>query len=124
MLCECGCGMAAPIATRTRRDIGHVRGEPTRFVIGHSRRGKSKGGGLVFDRQSGRWRILCRDGSQVYYYRAVVEADLKRHLREDELVHHENDDCSDDRRENLVLTTRPEHILTHREAVGAWRRAA
>lgn len=34
-LCQCGCGAKAPIATRTRTGIGHVKGEPVRFVVGH-----------------------------------------------------------------------------------------
>jgi hypothetical protein len=34
-LCECGCGNAAPIATRTERARGWVKGQPIRFVNGH-----------------------------------------------------------------------------------------
>jgi hypothetical protein len=34
-LCECGCGKPAPIAKQTRKHLGHVRGEPTRFAPGH-----------------------------------------------------------------------------------------
>lgn len=33
--CECGCGNPAPIAKRTRSDVGHVKGEPIRFIRGH-----------------------------------------------------------------------------------------
>jgi hypothetical protein len=33
--CECGCGMIAPLATRTRGNLGHVKGQPKRFVLGH-----------------------------------------------------------------------------------------
>jgi len=39
-LCLCGCGKPAPIADRTLRSLGWVRGEPTRFIRGHSGRGK------------------------------------------------------------------------------------
>jgi hypothetical protein len=35
-LCECGCGNPAPLAGRTNRAIGHARGQPTRFIWGHS----------------------------------------------------------------------------------------
>ena len=38
-LCDCGCGEPAPIAVRTRRTIGHVKGEPLRFISGHQGRG-------------------------------------------------------------------------------------
>lgn len=37
-LCECGCGKAAPIATQTNTALGHVKGQPMRFVRGHARR--------------------------------------------------------------------------------------
>ncbi len=37
-LCECGCGEPAPIATKTKRSCGHVKGQPIRFVRGHSGR--------------------------------------------------------------------------------------
>lgn len=39
-LCECGCGQAAPLATRTRPIRGQVKGKPVRFVRGHAMRGK------------------------------------------------------------------------------------
>jgi hypothetical protein len=36
-LCECGkCGLPAPIAKRTDARRGHVKGQPMRFVRGHS----------------------------------------------------------------------------------------
>jgi hypothetical protein len=38
-LCECGCGEAAPISKVSDRSHGYVRGEPRRFVKGHTRRG-------------------------------------------------------------------------------------
>lgn len=38
-LCECGCGKPAPIATRTRRTIGHIKGQPLKYINGHQGRG-------------------------------------------------------------------------------------
>lgn len=38
-LCECGCGNPAPIARMTNRRLGHIKGQPTRFIQGHHRRG-------------------------------------------------------------------------------------
>lgn len=35
-LCMCGCGKPAPIATKTNRQFGHVKGQPVRFIKGHS----------------------------------------------------------------------------------------
>lgn len=37
-LCECGCGKPAPIAKQTQRSQGHVKGQPVRFILGHSAR--------------------------------------------------------------------------------------
>jgi len=46
MMCECGCGARAPVARRTNKRLGHVVGEPVRFVVGHHRR-KSLPGALL-----------------------------------------------------------------------------
>jgi hypothetical protein len=35
-LCECGCGQPAPLAKRTDRRQGTVKGEPQRYIRGHS----------------------------------------------------------------------------------------
>jgi hypothetical protein len=37
-LCECGCNGEAPIATKTAKRDGHVKGEPMRFIRGHKGR--------------------------------------------------------------------------------------
>lgn len=71
-------------------------------------------GGLSFDRDSGRWKIMCRDGTQMWFYRGVMAAQVGRLLTEEEIVHHRNGDPADDRPENLMLTTREEHIELHR----------
>lgn len=35
--CECGCGFPAPIATKTRSRLGHIKGEAIRFINGHQK---------------------------------------------------------------------------------------
>ncbi len=117
--CECGCGAAAPIAKRTNRKLGHVKGQPVRFVCGHHRRN----GGLSLDRESGRWRIVCRDGSMTYFYRAVMEAHLGRKLLPTEEVHHRNENPGDDRLENLELLAPSTHGALHAPAAQAARAA-
>lgn len=37
MLCECGCGLPAPIATKTDTARGYVKGQPFRWRKGHRR---------------------------------------------------------------------------------------
>lgn len=54
-LCECGCGEPAPIAKRTDRRHGWVRGQPVRFVRGHSTRGRRVG-----PRKADRYRVEDR----------------------------------------------------------------
>lgn len=71
-------------------------------------------GGLCFNRALQRWVIHCRDGSLMYYYRAVMAAEIGRLLRPDEIVHHVNGDPTDDRLENLQILTRAEHVALHR----------
>jgi hypothetical protein len=38
LLCECGCGLPAPIAKRNDTRIGLKKGLPRRFVVGHDKR--------------------------------------------------------------------------------------
>lgn len=38
--CACGCGEPVPIAKKTSSRYGHVKGQPTRFVAGHTSRRK------------------------------------------------------------------------------------
>ena len=35
-ICSCGCGQETPIATRTRRERGQVKGQPLRYLLGHN----------------------------------------------------------------------------------------
>lgn len=37
-LCACGCGYPAPVAKATSRRLGHVKGQPVRFIHGHHAR--------------------------------------------------------------------------------------
>lgn len=38
ILCECGCGNPAPLASHTRKERGQVKGQPVRFISGHNSR--------------------------------------------------------------------------------------
>lgn len=35
-LCACGCGQPTPLAKQTRRDRGQVKGQPVKYIRGHS----------------------------------------------------------------------------------------
>ena len=45
--------------------------------------------------------------------RLIMEAFLGRSLSRQEVVHHENEDCRDDRPENLSILSHPEHTRLH-----------
>lgn len=38
VLCRCGCGEPAPIAKKTASRYGHIKGQPTKYVAGHTSR--------------------------------------------------------------------------------------
>lgn len=52
-LCECGCGEPAPIADRTDRASGTIKGQPKRFVRWHA--GRSSPTPYVVDAATGCW---------------------------------------------------------------------
>lgn len=41
-LCQCGCGQPAPIASRTVRSRGRIKGQPMRFIRGHNSVGMNR----------------------------------------------------------------------------------
>jgi len=114
-LCGCGCGEPAPIAPYTNKTLGWVKGGPKRFINGHNRKGRGKVA-LTFNKSIGRWVINCRDGTRILYYRAVMENKIGRSLKPKEVVHHKDEDPTNDDPDNLVLYAnnaehhRAEHI--------------
>lgn len=52
-------------------------------------------------------------GTHVYRYRLVMEDQLGRYLRPEEIVHHKNGIMDDDRKENLEVMTQSNHCKTH-----------
>lgn len=96
--CWCGCGERTPIAACSRPELGHIEGEPVRFIRGHSSRRYKNW--VVEDRGHTSpcwiWRGR-RDGvgyGQLYENNKLVGAHrlwYKRHrgeLADDEHIHH------------------------------------
>lgn len=64
-----------------------------------------------------------RDG-YVLQHRLVVERNIGRFLTENEVVHHENGDKTDNRFENLRVMTTSEHCAFHMKKLNEKRRKA
>lgn len=52
-------------------------------------------------------------GTHAYEYRLVAAKKIGRPLRDDEVVHHINEDHTDNRPENLEVMTRAQHMKAH-----------
>lgn len=60
----------------------------------------------------------CTKSGLVMEHRLVMEKELGRYLKPDELVHHIDGDKLNNTIENLQVVTRSEHVKIHFEAVG------
>lgn len=64
--------------------------------------------------RSGSGHLFLTDGSRsVFLHRVVMEEHLGRKLAADEIVHHRNEDPSDNRLENLEVMTWSAHVKHH-----------
>lgn len=138
-ICMCGCGGKTEIAATTNRrpdeSLREVGGMPRDYIRGHTP-GHAKGDkNLLFKgiRTCPRgYRFLyvpdhprAKNGGYVREHELVMEEHLGRYLKRenhrgnvkkmDEVVHHINEDPSDNRLENLELMTHGAHISYHKK---------
>ena len=99
-LCRCGCGKPAPIAKATNNKLGHVKGQPIRFISGHNSRGSGK---RVWFMNNGRWYVASRDGKHMLWSHIVMWDILGRPIAKGEVVHHIDGDSQNDEPSNLRL---------------------
>ena len=116
-LCQCGCGRETKIAKQTKTRAGWVKGRPVPYVRGHGARSLPHHPSELLvdpedahlldrqwtkDRESGYWRRTTPDGCRLLLHRVI----MGRTFGDGVLVDHKNRNPSDNRRENLRLTTR------------------
>jgi hypothetical protein len=121
-VCECGCQEPTLLAEQTERRIGHMRGQPLRFILGHARRGRISERRLPWKRHDDRGYITrhvpdhpyANYKGDVYEHRLVMERVLGRYLVPGEEVHHWNEVKSDNHPENLVVLSKADHRRLHK----------
>ena len=119
MLCQCGCGSPAPLATVTSRAKGTIKGYPMRYISGHNSKGMKRGEGRYVNAHG--YVLLYKPDhprahtmkGYVMEHRYLMEQQIGRYLRADEHVHHLNHDRSDNRLENLLIVDPVEHAQYH-----------
>lgn len=111
VLCACGCGRPAPIATSTSRKLGFERGKPRRFIKGHNVARKDSVTG--YRRKNTPSHPRYRYGS-VPEHVLIAERALGRILPHGAVVHHVDQNKTNNLPRNLVICQSSQyHMLIH-----------
>lgn len=113
-LCKCGCGGTTTLATRSRK--GLVEGESVNFLPGHNVRGENSpfwnGGSFI---KKGYTNTLISPGVYELDHVAVAERALGKKLPKGAVVHHVDEDRSNNANNNLVICQdNAYHRIIHR----------
>ncbi len=101
--CECGCGREAPLAPYTNKTRNYIKGQPLRFIHGHSRRKFGSHQGEEYP------TIYLPDHPRVHIngrvceHIIVVEKALGKPLPEHAVVHHVDGNKHNNTNSNLVI---------------------
>ena len=140
-LCQCGCGQPTLIANTTDRRKNLIKGQPKNFIKGHAPRNQKRGEDSYMWK-GGRCETLgyikihapehpkADANRRVFEHILVAEKALGKILPLGAVVHHVNEDGSDNRPNNLVICQDVAyHFLLHQrkrayEACGhaSWRK--
>lgn len=110
-LCECGCGLPAPIARASNRRRGYRKGEPKRFVRGHAMRGRRRPDlerSVASSESSG--HHLAKKVQTSRSCRLATVGGCKGRIE----VHHRDGDVFNNTRENLIPLCVAHHRLVGR----------
>lgn len=113
-LCQCGCGNKTTIAKQSVSRDGYIKGQPIKFIRGHNFRGcigpngsRWKGGKYL---DSKGYMIIWKPDHPradkngcVLEHILVAEEVFGKSLPDKAVIHHVNENRSDNRKENLII---------------------
>lgn len=110
-LCECGCGKPTPIATRTRIDRGHIRGEPLKFRPYHQPGRKALARNIHITTLG--YAQCKNDGNVDYLHRKIAQKILGKKLPPGCIVHHINNEKLN-QASMVICQDQSYHMLLHK----------
>lgn len=106
-LCQCGCGLPAPLARQNETKRGYVKGQPARFIVGHNWRASLRPSKAIY---------LRADRHQPVHVVLATKA-LGRPLPSGAEVHHLDENPRNNDPSNLVICpSKAYHKLLHARA--------
>jgi len=101
-LCACGCGRPTSIQTRNDPKRGYVKGEPARYVTGHSTRTSRVTG-----------YKQCTPTTSAVWHRVRAEQALGKSLPPSAIVHHPDRDVWNPKARLVICEDQAYHLLLH-----------
>lgn len=114
-LCKCDCGNKTTVIGRDLCN-GHTKscGCFRKKLAVQKGQARSKGG-IYFSKNHGRWMVNCRNVTTTPYARIVIENFMGRELNEGWVVHHEDENSTNDDISNLaIFKDQAVHLSYHR----------
>lgn len=118
MKCECGCGLLSPVSKINNKKRGWIKDKPKRFIQGHSTRLRvgdkapnwKNGSVIIYFKKYDRKYILIYKpehpnsiNKYIFEHILIAEAVLGKFLPKGTVIHHINNDGTDNRKSNLLI---------------------